>query len=166
MLLIEHKVTKLFWIRLPFSTYWFKNKKVSSYPSLVFTTYSIEMSKSNISIYCLYIGRGTNLWYSWVHLASHSFPMLGCEGSVWLWQQRQGQAAKPFRAESSSNKFERIQSENLATASHTLKKHPATETSDWRKSENIEERPTDEAGYWCFIRKSFLLCWKSIAPQS
>lgn len=156
MLLIEHKVTKLFWIRLPFSTYWFKNKKVSSYPSLVFTTYSIEMSKSNISIYCLYIGRGTNLWYSWVHLASHSFPMLGCEGSVWLWQQRQGQAAKPFRAESSSNRFERIQPEKLATACHTLEKHPATGTSDWRKIKGYKRTVYRRSRILCFIRKPFL----------
>jgi len=37
---------------------------------------------------------------------------------------------KPFRAESSSNEFERIQPENLATVCHSLEKHPATETSD------------------------------------
>ncbi|WP_244058011.1 hypothetical protein [Phocaeicola dorei] len=37
---------------------------------------------------------------------------------------------KPFRAESSSNGVERIPPENLATASHTLERHPATETSD------------------------------------
>ncbi|WP_286338528.1 hypothetical protein [Bacteroides acidifaciens] len=37
---------------------------------------------------------------------------------------------KPFRAESSSNEFERIQPENLAIACHTLEEHPATETSD------------------------------------
>ncbi|MCS2667795.1 MULTISPECIES: hypothetical protein [Bacteroides] len=37
---------------------------------------------------------------------------------------------KPFRAESSSNGFERIQPENLAAACHTLNKHPVTETSD------------------------------------
>ncbi|WP_349875152.1 hypothetical protein [Bacteroides cellulosilyticus] len=40
---------------------------------------------------------------------------------------------KPFRAESSSNEFERIQPENLVTACHTLEEHPATETSDWRE---------------------------------
>ena len=28
---------------------------------------------------------------------------------------------------------ERIQPENLAIAYHTLEKHPATETSDWRE---------------------------------
>ncbi|MBS5054304.1 hypothetical protein [Bacteroides sp.] len=36
-------------------------------------------------------------------------------------------------AESSSNEFERIQPENLATACHMLLEHPATETSDWRE---------------------------------
>jgi len=41
---------------------------------------------------------------------------------VWLVWQSQGQAAKPFRAESFSNKFERIQPENLAAACHTLEK--------------------------------------------
>ncbi|WP_349875394.1 hypothetical protein [Bacteroides cellulosilyticus] len=40
---------------------------------------------------------------------------------------------KPFRAESSSNEFERIQPENLVTACHSLEEHPATETSDWRE---------------------------------
>jgi len=38
--------------------------------------------------------------------------------------------SKPFRAESSSNEFERIQPENLAIVCHTLEEHPATETSD------------------------------------
>ncbi len=65
-----------------------------------------------------------------LHSVSHSFPMHGCEGSAWLGWQPQGLAAKPFRAESSSNKFERIQPENLAAACLTLKRHPATETSD------------------------------------
>ncbi|WP_262349909.1 hypothetical protein [Parabacteroides johnsonii] len=37
---------------------------------------------------------------------------------------------KPFLAESSSNEFERIQPENLASACHTLEGHPVTETSD------------------------------------
>ena len=32
----------------------------------------------------------------------------------------------PFRAESSSNEFERIQPENLVTARHTIERHPAT----------------------------------------
>jgi len=38
--------------------------------------------------------------------------------------------AEPFRAESSSNEVERIPPENLAAASHTLERHPATETSE------------------------------------
>ena len=65
-----------------------------------------------------------------VHPASHLFPMHGCKGSAWLGWQLQGRAAEPFRAESSSNGFERIQPENLAPADHTLVRHPATETSD------------------------------------
>ncbi len=36
-----------------------------------------------------------------VHPVSHLFPMHGCKGSAWLGWQRQGLAAKPFRAESS-----------------------------------------------------------------
>ncbi|WP_417174818.1 hypothetical protein [Barnesiella intestinihominis] len=56
--------------------------------------------------------------------------MLGCKGSVWLQRHWQGQAAEPFRAESSSNGIERIQPENLASTSHTLERHSATETSD------------------------------------
>ncbi|MGK4029823.1 hypothetical protein [Bacteroides uniformis] len=57
----------------------------------------------------------------------------------------------PFRAESSSNLFERIQPENLATACHTLKKASGngnkrlTEKSE--KSEDRKERLTDEAEY-------------------
>jgi len=36
------------------------------------------------------------------------------------------------------------------------------------KSVDIEERLTDEAGYWCFIRKPFLFsfCRKPIVQQS
>ncbi|WP_346977995.1 hypothetical protein [Bacteroides xylanisolvens] len=64
------------------------------------------------------------------HPVSHLFPMLGCKGSVWLQRHWQGQAAEPFRAESSSNGIERIQPENLASTSHTLERHSATETSD------------------------------------
>ncbi len=65
-----------------------------------------------------------------LHPVSHLFPMHGCKGSPWLEWQPQGRAAKPFWAESSSNKFKRIQPENLAAACHALKRHPATETSD------------------------------------
>lgn len=65
-----------------------------------------------------------------LHPVSHPFPMYGCKGSAWLGWQLQGLAAEPFRAESSSNGFERIQPENLAAACHTLNKHPVTETSD------------------------------------
>ena len=55
--------------------------------------------------------------------------MHGCKVSVWL--NGSGKVGrKPFLAESSSNEFERIQPENLATACHTLEEHPATETSD------------------------------------
>ncbi len=64
------------------------------------------------------------------HPVSPLFPMHGCKGSAWLGWQQQGLAAMPFRTESSSNKFERIQPENLAAACHALKRHPATETSD------------------------------------
>ncbi|MCS2203468.1 hypothetical protein [Bacteroides thetaiotaomicron] len=54
----------------------------------------------------------------------------------------------PFRAESSSNLFERIQPENLATACHTLKK--ASGNGNKRlteKSGDRKERLTEEAEY-------------------
>ena len=60
---------------------------------------------------------------------SHSFPIHGCKGSVWL-DGSSKVRRRAVSAESSSNEFERIQSENLATACHTLEEHPATETSD------------------------------------
>ncbi|WP_302613822.1 hypothetical protein, partial [uncultured Bacteroides sp.] len=66
-----------------------------------------------------------------VHSVSHSLPMSDAPracGRHW-----QGQAAVPFRAESSSNKFERIRPENLANACHTLLGHPWAETSDWQE---------------------------------
>ena len=57
-----------------------------------------------------------------VHSVSHSFPMYGCKGSVWLdGSGKVGRNLPPA---------ERIQPENLATACHTLEEHPATETSD------------------------------------
>ena len=57
-----------------------------------------------------------------VHSVSHSFPMHGCKGSVWLdGSGKVGRNLPPA---------ERIQPENLATACHTLEEHPATETSD------------------------------------
>ncbi|WP_192922336.1 hypothetical protein [Parabacteroides merdae] len=65
-----------------------------------------------------------------VHPVSHPFLMPGCKGSMWLLLHWQGRAAEPFRAESSSNGFERIQPENLATTSRTHLGHPRAETSD------------------------------------
>jgi len=65
-----------------------------------------------------------------LHPVSHPFPIHGCKGSAWLGWLPQGRAAEPFRAESSSNEFERIQPKNLAAACHALLGHPATETSD------------------------------------
>ena len=65
---------------------------------------------------------------------------------AWVAAARSG--GKPFRAESSSNGFERIQPENLATACHTLKK--ASGNGNKRlteKSEDRKERLTDEAEY-------------------
>jgi len=57
-----------------------------------------------------------------LHPVSHPFPMHGCEGSAWLGWQPQGRAAKPFRAESSSNKFEHIQPEKPCRClPHTLR---------------------------------------------
>ena len=54
----------------------------------------------------------------------------------------------PFRAESSSNKFERIQPKNLVTACHTLKKVSGNGNKRLtEKSEDRKERLTDEADY-------------------
>ncbi|WP_288149267.1 hypothetical protein [Bacteroides acidifaciens] len=86
-----------------------------------------------------------------VHPVSHSFPMHGCKGSVWL--DGRGKVGRQSRFGQNLPPAERIQPENLATACHTLEEHPATDTSDWRE---IRKWLTDEAGYWCFICKSFL----------
>ena len=61
------------------------------------------------------------------HSVSHSLPMSDAKVRVALKTEvRLG--CKPFRTESSSNGFERIQPENLATVCHTLERHLATET--------------------------------------
>ena len=62
---------------------------------------------------------------------SHSFPMHGCKGSVWL--DGSGKVGRQSRFGQNLPPAEGIQPENLATAYHTLEKHPATETSDWRE---------------------------------
>lgn len=103
-----------------------------------------------------------------VHPVSHLFPMHGCKGSVWLWRHRQGRAAEPFRAESSSNGFERIPPENLATANHTLERHPATETSDWReirrkRRNGLQTKLNIDASS---VSRSFFFCRSSIAAAS
>ncbi|MBT1287462.1 hypothetical protein [Phocaeicola dorei] len=53
----------------------------------------------------------------------------------------------PFRAESSSKLFERIQPENLATACHTLKKASGNGNKRLKKSGDRKERLTDEVEY-------------------
>lgn len=63
-----------------------------------------------------------------VHPVSHSFPMHGCKGSVWL--DGSGKVGRQSRFEQNLPPLECIQPENLATACHTLEKHPATEISD------------------------------------
>ena len=63
-----------------------------------------------------------------VHSVSHSFPMHGCKGSVWL--DGIGKVRRQSRFGRNLPPAERIQPENLATACHTLEEHPATETSD------------------------------------
>ena len=63
-----------------------------------------------------------------VHSASLSFPMHGCKGSVWL--DGSGKVGRQSRFEQNLPPLECIQPENLATACHTLEKHPATEISD------------------------------------
>ena len=66
-----------------------------------------------------------------VHSVSHSFPMYGCKGSVWL--DGSGKVGRQSRFGRNLPPAERIQPENLVTACHTLEEHPATETSDWRE---------------------------------
>lgn len=63
-----------------------------------------------------------------VHSVSHSFPMYGCKGSVWL--DGSGKVGRQSRFGRNLPPAERIQPENLASADHTLVRHPATETSD------------------------------------
>ena len=60
--------------------------------------------------------------------ASHSFPMHGCKGSAWL--DGSGKVGRQSRFGQNLPPAERIQPENLASADHTLERHPATETSD------------------------------------
>ena len=59
-----------------------------------------------------------------VHSVSHSFPMYGCKGSG------SGKVGRQSRFGRNLPPAERIQPENLASADHTLERHPATETSD------------------------------------
>ncbi len=61
----------------------------------------------------------------------------------------QGRVAKPFRAESSSNGFERIQSENLAAVCHALKSIRQRKQATDGKSEETKRkgRLTDEAWF-------------------
>ena len=63
-----------------------------------------------------------------VHSVSHSFPMHGCKGSVWL--DGGGKVGRQSRFGRNLPPAECIQPENLAIAYHTLEEHPATETSD------------------------------------
>ena len=90
------------------------------------------------------------------HSVSHSFPMHGCKGSVWL--DGRGKVGRQSRFGQNLPPAERIQPENLATACHTLEEHPATETSDWRE---IRKWLTDEAGYWCFICNAKIKAFRS-----
>ena len=62
------------------------------------------------------------------HPISHLFPMLGCKGSAWL--DGKGKVRRQSRFRQNLPPAERIQPENLASADHTLERHPATETSD------------------------------------
>ncbi|MDY4600430.1 MAG: hypothetical protein SPC27_02595 [Bacteroides uniformis] len=63
-----------------------------------------------------------------VHPASHLFPMLGCKGSAWFDGSSKVRRQSCFRQ--NLPPADRIQPENLASANHTLVRHPATETSD------------------------------------
>ena len=63
-----------------------------------------------------------------VHPISHLFPMLGCKGSAWF--DGRGKVRRQSRFGQNLPPAERIQPENLASADHTLERHPATETSD------------------------------------
>ena len=51
-----------------------------------------------------------------VHSVSHSFPMYGCKGSVWL--DGSGKVGRQSRFGRNLPPAERIQPENLATACH------------------------------------------------
>ena len=63
-----------------------------------------------------------------VHPASYLFPMHGCKGSVWF--DGRSKVRRQSRFGLNLPPAERIQPENLASANHTLERHPATETSD------------------------------------
>lgn len=63
-----------------------------------------------------------------VHPASYLFPMHGCKGSAWF--DGSGKVGRQSRFGQNLPPAERIQPENLASADHTLERHPATEISD------------------------------------
>lgn len=63
-----------------------------------------------------------------VHPASYLFPTHGCKGSAWF--DGSGKVGRQSRFGQNLPPAERIQPENLASANHTLERHPATETSD------------------------------------
>ena len=63
-----------------------------------------------------------------VHPASYLLPMYGCKGSAWF--DGSGKVGRQSRFGQNLPPAERIQPENLASANHTLERHPATETSD------------------------------------
>ena len=91
-----------------------------------------------------------------VHSVSHSFPMHGCKGSVWL-----DGSGKVGGGRAVSGRIFLLRSvfnpKTLPLPTIRLKSIRQRKQVTGGKSEDRkEERLTDEAGYWCFICKPFL----------
>ena len=81
-----------------------------------------------------------------VHSVSHSFPMYGCKGSVWL--DGSGKVGRQSRFGRNLPPAERIQPENLALPAIRLKSiRQRKQATDGKSEERREERLTDEAGF-------------------
>ena len=102
--------------------------RICSKNSMLFRQFVIgKLNAGKVSLF-VSCSRGTNQWYNRLHPVNHSFPMLGCKGSVWF--DGRSKVRRQSRFGLNLPPAERIQPENLAPADHTLVRHPATETSD------------------------------------
>ena len=93
-----------------------------------------------------------------VHPISHLFPMHGCKGSAWLGWQPQGLAASRFGQNLPQTGLSVFSPKTLPLPTIRSKGiRQRKQATDGKSEDKEKERLTDEAGYWCFIRKPFLL---------